>query len=113
MSLGPDVIAVDAGSTDPGPHYLGSGQPLVGRISMRKELSQLIAASRTAGIPLIVGSAGGAGCRKHVDWTLDIVRDIAREHGQRIKLAWIYADVPLERAKTGIRAREVKDFEAG
>jgi hypothetical protein len=113
MSLGPDVIAVDAGSTDPGPHYLGSGEPLVGRISMHKELSQLIAASRSAGIPLIVGSAGGAGCRKHVDWTLDIVREIARERGDRIRLAWIYADVPFDRAKAGIRAREVKDFEAG
>lgn len=113
MSLKPDAIAVDAGSTDPGPHYLGSGEPLVGRISMRKELSQLIDASRAAGIPLIVGSAGGAGCRKHVDWTLDIVREIARERGRKLKLAWIYADIPIERAKAGVRAGEVKDFEAG
>ena len=29
MAMRPDVIAVDAGSTDPGPHYLGSGEPLV------------------------------------------------------------------------------------
>ncbi|MEZ5819124.1 MAG: acyclic terpene utilization AtuA family protein [Hyphomicrobiaceae bacterium] len=113
MSLEPDVIAVDAGSTDPGPYYLGSGEPLVGRISMRKELSQLIEASRTAEIPLIVGSAGGAGCRKHVDWTLDIVREIGRERGRPLKIAWIYADIPIERAKLGIRAGEVKDFEAG
>jgi len=46
MSLQPSVIAVDAGSTDPGPHYLGSGEPLVSRISMKKELTQLIEAAR-------------------------------------------------------------------
>ena len=28
LDEGPDLIAVDAGSTDPGPYYLGSGKPL-------------------------------------------------------------------------------------
>lgn len=28
MSESPDLIAVDAGSSDPGPHYLGAGKPL-------------------------------------------------------------------------------------
>jgi len=110
MSLGPDVIAVDAGSTDPGPHYLGSGDPLVSRFSMKKELTQLIEAGRRAKIPVIVGSAGGSGSKAHVDWTLGIVREIAREQGHRLKLAWIYADIPRERAKAAIRAGEVKYF---
>jgi hypothetical protein len=48
-----------------------------------------------------------------VDWTLNIVREIARERGIKIKLAWIYADIPHERVKAAIRAGEVKDFEAG
>lgn len=113
MSLRPDVIAVDAGSTDPGPHYLGSGETLVSRFSMKRELTDLIKASRTAGIPLIVGSAGGAGCKSHVDWTVDIVREIARETGLKFKLATIYADIPLERVIAAIRASEVQDFEAG
>ena len=113
MSLGPDVIAVDAGSTDPGPHYLGSGDPLVSRFSMKKELTQLIEAGRSAKIPVIVGSAGGSGCKAHVDWTLNIVREIACERDIKLKLAWIYADIPHERAKAAIRAGEIKDFEAG
>ena len=113
MSLKPSVIAVDAGSTDPGPHYLGSGETLVSRISMKKELTQLIEAGRKAKIPVIVGSAGGAGSKAHVDWTVAIVREIACERGLQLKLAWIYADIPKERAKAGIRAGEVKDFEAG
>ena len=113
MSLKPSVIAVDAGSTDPGPHYLGSGEPLVSRLSMKRELTQLIVAARQAKIPVIVGSAGGAGCRAHVDWTVDIVREIARECGLSFKLAWIYADIPAERVRRGLLAGEVNDFEAG
>jgi hypothetical protein len=113
MSLNPNVIAVDAGSTDPGPHYLGSGEPLVSRLSIKRELTQLMQAGRTAKIPVIVGSAGGAGCRAHVDWTVAIVREIAREHGLNLKLAWIYADIPIDRIKEAIRAGEVNDFEAG
>src|SRR5579872_7380199 len=113
MRLKPDVIAVDAGSTDPGPHYLGSGEPLVSRFSTKRELTDLIAAGRGAGIPLVVGSAGGAGCRSHVDWTLDIVREIAREEGHHFRLASIYADVPRERVTAALRRGEIRDFEAG
>jgi hypothetical protein len=113
MSLNPSVIAVDAGSTDPGPHYLGSGEPLVSRLSMKRELTQLIEAGRQAKIPVIVGSAGGAGCRAHVDWTVAIVREIVRERGLKLKLAWIYADIPADRVIASIRAGEAVDFEAG
>ena len=104
---------VDAGSTDPGPHYLGSGEPLVSRLSMKRELTQLIEAGRQAKIPVIVGSAGGAGCRAHVDWTVAIVREIVRERGLKLKLAWIYADIPADRVIASIRAGEAVDFEAG
>ena len=113
MSLHPDVIAVDAGSTDPGPHYLGAGEPLVSRLSMKRELTDLINASREARIPLIVGSAGGAGSRAHVDWTTEIVREVARETGRHFRLASIYADIPRERAKAALRTGEIQDFEAG
>lgn len=113
MSLNPSVIAVDAGSTDPGPHYLGSGEPLVSRFSMKTELTQLIEAGLKARIPVIVGSAGGSGCRAHVDWTLAIVREIARERALKLRLAWIYADVPIGRLREAMHAGVVRDFEAG
>jgi Acyclic terpene utilisation family protein AtuA len=113
MSLAPDAIAVDAGSTDPGPHYLGSGEPLVSRFAMKRELTQLIRAGRSAGIPVIVGSAGGAGSRTHVDWTLDIIREITREEGLPLRLAAIYADIAADRVKAALARGEVRDFEAG
>jgi hypothetical protein len=113
LSLGPHAIAVDAGSTDPGPHYLGSGETLVSRFATKRELTDLIRGGRRLGIPVIVGSAGGAGSRRHVDWTADIVREIAREEGLTLKLAVIYADIPRERVRTALERGEVRDFEAG
>ena len=68
MGMGPQVIAVDSGSTDPGPHYLGSGEPLVPRLSIKKELTTMLVAGCGAGIPVVVGSAGGGGTNRHVDW---------------------------------------------
>lgn len=109
----PDVIAVDAGSTDPGPYYLGTGEPLVSDYSVRKELEQLILAARERKIPVIVGSAGGAGTNKQVDRVAQIVREIAREHKLSFKLATIYAEIERERAKQAFRRKEIVDFEAG
>ncbi|MDF1608669.1 acyclic terpene utilization AtuA family protein [Hoeflea sp. YIM 152468] len=113
MSLGPAVIAVDAGSTDPGPSYLGSNKPLVSDYSIRRELKDLISAAHQAGIPVIVGSAGGAGTGPQVDRTVALVRSIVAELGIHLKLAWIYADIPIERAKAAVDAGEVQDFEVG
>jgi hypothetical protein len=112
LAIGPDVIAVDAGSTDPGPHYLGSGETLVSRISIKRELKDLIIAARKRNIPLVVGSAGGAGASKHVDQTVAIVREIARENALSFKLAYIYADIPIDRAKQALAAGEIDRFEA-
>jgi len=46
-----------------------------------------------AGIPVIVGSAGHAGGRPHLEWTLDIVRELAREHDWHFKLAAIDSEI--------------------
>ena len=113
MQFQPQVIAVDAGSTDPGPAYLGSAEPLCSRRVVKEEIEQLLKASRSAAIPLVIGSAGGSGRGELVDWTVDIVREIAREQKFRFKLAWIYADIPRARVKQAIAANEVEDFEAG
>jgi hypothetical protein len=113
MSLRPDVIAVDAGSTDPGPHYLGSGEPLVSRFSIKRELKQMISAAHAVNIPVIVGSCGGAGTRRHVDEVVDIVREVARELALSFKLAWIYSDIPNETVASAVTRGEIRDFEAG
>lgn len=89
----PDFIVVDAGSTDAGPHKLGAGVGIVSRRATKKDLSVLLTASRDHHIPLIVGSCGGSGARKHTEWTLDIVREILEELSWNPKLAVIWADI--------------------
>ena len=38
----------DAGSTDPGPYYLGAGVPFVNRRAAKKDLTMILDAARTA-----------------------------------------------------------------
>jgi hypothetical protein len=92
----PDVIAVDAGSTDPGPHYLGAGVSYVDRKATYRDLSFMLRAGRHLKVPVLVGSSGGSGAKPHLQWTLDIIRDIAREHGLSFRLAVIHGEIDKE-----------------
>ncbi len=96
LSLEPDVIAVDAGSTDPGPYYLGSGEPLVPDEAVRRDLYYLVKASKEHEIPLVIGSAGGGGSRLHVERTLRLLGDIAGRLGGGMRVAVVYSDLPLD-----------------
>ena len=92
MKRKPHVIAVDAGSTDPGPYYLGAGISFTDRNSVKRDLEIMIPAGIEAKIPVVVGSAGGSGARPHVEFVLDIVREIAREKGLSFKMAVIQSE---------------------
>lgn len=86
-------IGVDGGSTDPGPYYLGSGAGFVKRMQVKRDLSLVLPEVLKRRIPLIIGSAGGSGARPHVDATLEILREIAREQKLHFKAAVIYTDI--------------------
>src|SRR5215472_18102984 len=73
LSLGTDVIAVDGGSTDSGPYYLGTGEAKTADGAVRRDLRVLLNAASDAGIPLIVGSCGTGGTDAGVDWVARIV----------------------------------------
>lgn len=92
MKRNPDVIAVDAGSTDPGPYYLGAGKSFTDRNSVKRDLEYMIPAGVERNIPVIIGSAGGAGGHPHVEFVLDIVREIAKEKQLSFKLAVIESE---------------------
>lgn len=97
MAMRPDAIVVDAGSTDAGPHKLGLGTAIVSPQACKKDLTLMITAGAEAGIPVIIGSAGGSGARKHVLWTRRIIDEILSEHhitGK--KIATIWADIPKD-----------------
>ena len=83
----PDIIAIDGGSTDSGPAYLGRGVSKYARSSTKLEWAGLMEARAEAGVPLVIGTAGTCGADSAVDWMLDITREIASEQGRPIKIA--------------------------
>src|ERR1700738_5487929 len=87
-----DFISCDAGTTDAGPFSLGMGMPAFPREAVKRDLSLMLRAGRKANIPVIVGSAGTAGGDVHVDWVLEIVREIVAECGVKLRRAVIYAE---------------------
>ena len=81
-----EVICVDAGSTDPGPYYLGSGIGFVKPLQVKRDLSLVLKRALERKIPFIIGSAGGSGAKPHVDSTLEIIAEIAEEIAQQQEL---------------------------
>ncbi|MDD2491548.1 MAG: acyclic terpene utilization AtuA family protein [Bacteroidales bacterium] len=103
MKRKPHVIAVDAGSTDPGPYYLGAGKSFTDKNSVKRDLAIMIPAALEAGIPVIIGTAGGSGGRPHVDLTLEIVKEIAKEQSLTFKLAVIQSEFEKDFVKENLR----------
>ena len=88
----PDMIGVDGGSVDPGPHYLGVGKPFCSPIAIRRDLRLMLNAAIRQGIPLVIGTCGGAGGAPHLKLVADMAREIAREDGLHFKMALIHAE---------------------
>lgn len=93
VAASPDAFVVDAGSTDAGPYFLGSGQSLTKPLQVRRDLRHALVAARKVGVPLIVGSAGFGGGRPHVDATLQLLREIAEVEGLSFTTAVIHAEI--------------------
>lgn len=96
MRRHPHVIAVDAGSTDPGPYYLGAGVPFTDRNAVKRDLEIMITAALKEGIPVMIGTAGGSGGIPHVTWNVDIIKQIAREKHLNFKMAVIKGEISKE-----------------
>ena len=74
----PHMVGVDGGSSDPGPHYLGSGKPFTTPMAIRRDLGLLLRGAIANGIPMMIGTSGGAGGEPHLQLCADLLREIAR-----------------------------------
>lgn len=91
-----DYVGVDAGSTDPGPYYLGSGISFTDRNAVKRDLSLALPKALEQKAPFVIGTAGGSGSRQHTDWLIEIIKEIASEQGLSFSLGRIYSDVSRE-----------------
>ncbi|GAB1483861.1 acyclic terpene utilization AtuA family protein [Treponema sp.] len=110
MDRKPDLIAVDAGSTDPGPYYLGSGKSFTDRAFVKRDLRYMLIAGRKLNIPVVVGSAGGSGAEPHLKWCTEIILEIAKEEGLSFKMALIPSDISKEEVRKELRAGRIESL---
>jgi hypothetical protein len=92
MSWKPDFIGCDAGSTDGGPYYLGSGTIGFSLASIRRDLDLLIGAAREAGIPLLVGSAATGGADAQLEQIVKLAVEVASKRGLHFRLGVIHSE---------------------
>ena len=92
IALGADVIAVDAGSTDSGPFYLGAAEPKTTRSAVLRDMRVILRHAKAAGIPVLVGSCGTSGTDLGVDWLDEICRQVSAEERLTFRTARIYSE---------------------
>ncbi len=103
----PHVIAIDGGSTDSGPFYLGTGTSKYSAAGTRSQWRTLMQARAQAGIPLVIGSCGTCGTDATVDWMADMTRSIAVELGHSVRIARLYSSQPPDRIATAWAAGRI------
>ncbi|MGH7153920.1 MAG: acyclic terpene utilization AtuA family protein, partial [Acetobacteraceae bacterium] len=103
----PDLIGADMGSIDIGPTYLGRGEMATAPAATRRDLRKLLLGARRLDVPLVIGSAGSAGAKPHLDATLAMVRDIARADGLSFRLGVLRADVDRRTLRRALAAGEI------
>ncbi|SMX23397.1 acyclic terpene utilization AtuA family protein [Boseongicola aestuarii] len=108
----PDLIAIDGGSTDSGPSYLGRGVSKYARSSTKAEWAGLMDAARRAGCPLVIGTAGTCGAGSAVDWLLGITREVLADTGQSAKIAVLKSDQAPDDISAALAAGRVTPLPA-
>lgn len=111
VAAGVDLIAADAGSSDPGPYYLGSGHAFVGDEMTKRDLLLLVKAGIDAGVPLIIGSVGGAGSDLHVDKFLALLREVIDEIGTPRKVVVVRSELDRQTVREAVLSQRVQTFE--
>ncbi|MDD5599711.1 MAG: acyclic terpene utilization AtuA family protein, partial [Victivallaceae bacterium] len=75
------------------------------RAGVKRDIKHLLKHAVERDIPLIIGSCGGSGDEPHLQWTRDIVEEIAKEEGYHFPMALIRADVSRKRILKGINKK--------
>jgi hypothetical protein len=104
IGLGAHAIAIDGGSTDSGPAYLGRSMPKMPPEAIAADLRLMLTKGSAAGIPVVIGSAGTSGTDRGVDWVAGMVEKVAAEERLSLRLARIYSEQSTEVLKDRLAA---------
>eukprot|EP00931_Biecheleriopsis_adriatica_P074062 TRINITY_DN48220_c0_g1_i1.p1 TRINITY_DN48220_c0_g1~~TRINITY_DN48220_c0_g1_i1.p1 ORF type:complete len:691 (+),score=158.75 TRINITY_DN48220_c0_g1_i1:42-2114(+) len=93
-----DLIAVDAGSVDPGPYYLATRSSFTALEQVKRDLRIMVEgflqqAEQGHACKLVVGSAGGCGTDNQVDILATAVQAMLQELGSSRNIATVYSEI--------------------
>ena len=100
IELGADIITIDGGSTDSGPHYLGTATAKTARTAVARDLNAVLPAAAAAGIPVVIGSCGTAGTDAGVEWVHLISAEVAGAADLQLRVARIYSEKEADHLET-------------
>jgi hypothetical protein len=103
----PHLIGCDMRSIDIGPYYLGSGELATAPAATRRDLRKVLLGALKLKVPLVIGSAGSAGAKPHLEKTLEIIREIAREEALSFRIAVLRADIDKKVLKAALHTNGV------
>ena len=89
----PHYIAIDAGTTDIGAYYLGTGEPFYAPSSIKRDLVPLMRAAHQRKIPLIIGNMVATARNDQLAFGMSVVREVAREESLEFRVAVIPAEI--------------------
>ena len=107
LAMKPDIISSDAGSTDSGPYYLGSGHGKYSIRDVKRDLKRMVLGADKLGIPMTIGSAGTCGSDEGVDMAYKLICEICEEAGIHKKIARIYSQQNAETLKAKYREGKI------
>lgn len=113
LALGqrPHFIGCDAGSTDPGPEYLGTGHTAFPPEAIRRDLRLMLLGARRLGVPLLIGSCGTAGADAQVELMRAMVLEIAREEKLSFTLATLRSEQPAQLLRQRLREGRIRPLD--
>ncbi len=104
----PHFIGADAGSTDPGPEFLGSGATAFPQAAIRRDLRLMMIGARKINVPLLIGTAGTGGSNEQLETMAAMAKEIAATEGLSFKLALIHAEADKSYLKKRLREGRIK-----
>lgn len=111
LNMKPDIISSDAGSTDSGPYYLGSGHGKYSIRDVKRDLKRMVLGAHKLGIPMTIGSAGTCGSDEGVDTVCELIREICEEAGIHKKIAKLYSQQDPEKIKQKYREGKINPLQ--